>query len=173
MSFFLLMAFYGILAIVLETTWLANIPTDMLRFDFMIIAVAALSFYKEAWRAIPVVIFFGVITDVTSGGPFGMSILSYLIIYGCVRMVLAKISFQAGAALIFWIAMVSVLDKLISALFMMAVTGHLAFAEVILRAAPAQAILDAAVAIFLVPFIKWYWDLSWEKITRPKGLVMK
>ncbi|MBT3182794.1 MAG: rod shape-determining protein MreD [Deltaproteobacteria bacterium] len=173
MSFFLLMALYGILAIVLESTWLSNLPTSMLRFDFIIVAVAALSFYREAWRAIPVIVFFGVITDVASGGPFGMSILSYLIIYGCVRMVLAKISFQAGAALIFWIAMISVLDKLVSAVFMMAVTGRIVFAEVIIQAAPAQAILDAAIAIFLIPFIKWYWDLSWEKITRPKGLVMK
>ena len=81
MSFFLLMALYGILAIVLESTWLSNLPNSMLRFDFIIVAVAALSFYREAWRAIPVIVFFGVITDVASGGPFGMSILSYLIIY--------------------------------------------------------------------------------------------
>jgi hypothetical protein len=42
-----------------------------------------------------------------------------------------------------------------------------------MKSAPAQALLDAATAFALMPFITWYWDLTWEKITRPKGLVMK
>lgn len=167
------MAAYGIVAVVLESTWLANLPVATLRFDFIIIAVAALSFHKDAWRALPVIIFFGVITDVASGGPFGISILSYLIIYGCIRTILAKISFQTGIALLFWVAVISLLDNIISSVFLMAIYGNVAFAEIIMQSAVAQAILDAAMAIFLMPFIRWYWDLSWEKITRPKGLVLK
>ena len=173
MPFFVLMAVYGVFAIVLESTWLSNLPVEMIRFDLIIIAVAALSFYKDAWKAVPTIIFFGVISDVASGVPFGISIISYLIIYGIIRMMISKISFQAGIALIFWVGVISLVDKLISSVFLLAVYGKLVVPEIIIKTAPAQALLDAAMAILLMPFIKWYWDLSWEKITRPKGLVMK
>jgi len=167
------MAFYGIFAIVLESTWLSGWPTEMLRFDFIIIAIAALSFYKEWTSALPVVVFLGIMMDMACGGPFGLSVLSYLIIYGCIRAIIAKISFQAGFALLLWIAIISLMDKFICSLFLLASTGETLFPQVIFRNAPAQALLDAALAIVMIPFIRWYWDLSWEKVTRPKGLVLK
>lgn len=173
MRFFLLMAVYGVVAVVLESTWLAGLPSEMLRFDFIVIAVAALSFYKEWTVSLPVIVFFGIIMDVSSGGPFGLSLLSYLIIYGGMRTIIAKISFQAGLALLFWVAIISLMDKLIKSLILLASTGSVVFPEIIMGSAPAQALLDAVLALALMPFIKWYWSLSWEKITRPKGLVLK
>ncbi len=173
MRFFILMAIYGVIAIVLETTVLSDFPSDMLRFDLMLPAVAALSFYKERRQAIPVIIFFGLIMDVASAAPFGISVLSYLFIYFFIRLIIAKISFQEGIGLLFWVAIISLMDKTICAMVLTATTGKLNFAGIIVERAPAQALLDAAVGLLLVPVLVRYWALSWQKLREPKGLVLK
>lgn len=173
MRFFILMAVFGVIAIVLETTWLSGFPADSLRFDFIIIAVAALSFNLEWRKALPVIVFYGIIMDLASSAPFGMSIFSYVIIYILVRAIVAQISFQAGLALLFWVCIVSLADKVLCSLVVSVANGDLAVLRIMLKRAPMQAIFDSVVALGLVPFLLWYWDLSWEKITRPKGLVLK
>lgn len=173
MRFFILMAIYGVVAVVLETTVLAGWPTDMLSFDLLLPAVAALSFYKEKREAIPVIIFFGMLMDAASAAPFGMSVISYLTIFIFMRLIISKISFQEGIGLLFWVAIVSLIDKAVSLLVIFAKTGDINFFGIILERAPAQALLDAAVALLIVPILVRYWDLSWEKIREPKGLVLK
>jgi rod shape-determining protein MreD len=173
MRFFILMAIYGVVAVVLETTVLAGWPTDMLNFDLLLPAVAALSFYKEKREAIPVIIFFGMLMDAASAAPFGMSVISYLTIFIFMRMIISQISFQEGIGLLFWVAIVSLIDKAVSLLVIFAKTGDINFFGIILERAPAQALLDAAVALLIVPILVKYWDLSWEKIREPKGLVLK
>jgi hypothetical protein len=173
MRFFLLMSAYGIFAIVMMTTLLAGWPTQMLRFDLVMPAVAALSFYAEPRRAVPVIVMLGALMDAASAVPFGMSVLSYLVIYGSVRTIIAKISFQGGVALVFWLAMMSLMDKLVSAMVFFVATGSSDVPLLIAERAPAQALLDAAVGSIMVPIIVKYWDLTWEKIRTPKGLVLK
>ena len=102
-----------------------------------------------------------------------MAIFSYLTIYLFIRTIISKISFQAGLALLFWVGVVSLLDKLFCSVVMFVSTGKMTVPDIIFHRAIPQAILDSMVALPLVPFLKWYWDLSWEKITRPKGLVLK
>jgi rod shape-determining protein MreD len=173
MRFFILMAIYGIAAVVLETTVLAGWPTEMLNFDLVLPAVAALSFYKEKREAIPVIIFFGMLMDAASAAPFGMTVISYLTIFIFMRMIISKISFQEGIGLLFWVAIVSLIDKAVSLIILFAKTGDVNFFGIILERAPAQALLDAAVALLIVPLLVRYWGLSWQKIREPKGLVLK
>lgn len=167
------MALYGILAIVVSTTVLAGFPAQMLRFDFIIPAVAALSFYKERRHAVPLIIFYGIIMDVASGAPFGMSVLSYLIVYAFIRAIIAKISFQEGLALLFWVAIISFLDKLVCMLVMMVSTGNLTIPRIIIERAPMQALLDSVAGMILIPVITRYWNLTWEKIRGRGGLEWK
>lgn len=169
----MLMAIYGVVAVVLETTVLAGWPTEMVDFDLMLPAVAALSFYKEKREAIPLIIFFGMSIDAASASPFGMSVISYLAIFIFMKLIISKISFQEGIGLLFWVAIVSLIDKAVSILILFAKTGEMNFVYIILERAPAQALLDAAVAFVTVPFLIRYWNLSWEKIREPKGLVLK
>ncbi len=173
MRFFLLMCFFGVFSVVVSSTWFADFPSESLRIDFIVVAVAALAFSFEWKQALPVVILFGVLMDASSAAPFGMSVFSYVIIYVFLRAIISKISFQAGPALLFWVAIVSLLDKALSSLVLAASFGDLSVPRIILRLAPAQALIDAVVGLALVPFVVWYSSLSWEKITRPKGLVMK
>ncbi|MFA4972065.1 MAG: hypothetical protein WC683_05595 [bacterium] len=173
MRFFLLMVAYGIVAVVVSTTILAGWPTQMLRFDFILPAVAVISFYKEKREAVPIIVFYGMIVDAASAAPFGMSVLSYIVIYFFVRAIITKISFQEGVALLFWVAIISLVDKVVCAIVLYVSTGELFTSRVILEIAPAQALMDAALGFLIIPMITKYWDLSWEKLTRPKGLVLK
>lgn len=173
MSFFLQMAVFGIAAVVLETTLLADFPAASLRFDFMIVSVAAVAFAFEWRRGLPIVIFYGLIVDAASAGPFGMSVFSYLIVYAFIRTIIANISFQAGLGLLFWVAIVSLVDKAMCLLVLAASTGDMTIPRIIISRAPAQALLDAAVGMALVPLLRWYWGITWEKLTKPNGLVLK
>ena len=91
-------------------------------------------------------------------------------IYAFVRTIIAKISFQEGVGLLFWVAIMSLADKLVGAVVMMVSTGDTSMAGVMIERAPAQALLDAAVGLVMVPLLVRYGDLTWEKIRRPKGL---
>lgn len=173
MGFFLLMAAYGVVAVVLMTTWLAGWPAEMLRFDLILPAVAALSLHVERRQAVPVIVFFGLIMDVSSGAPFGMSILSYVLVYCFIRAIIAKISFHEGVALLFWVSIMSLADKCICALVMLASTGSLTIPTIIAERAPAQALLDAAVGLLLIPALQWYWSLTWDKLHKPRGLQLR
>jgi membrane-associated HD superfamily phosphohydrolase len=173
MCFFLLMAAYGVSAVVLETTLLAGWPVDVLRVDLVLPAVAAISFYRERRQALPVLVLYGVLMDVASSAPFGTAIFSYLVIYTGVRAIVSMISFQRGAGLLFWVAVISLADKGISALLLLISTGEARLPAMILGRAPAQALLDAITGLGVIPFLTWYWDLSWEKLRKPKGLVLR
>jgi cell shape-determining protein MreD len=173
MRFFVLMIIYCIVAITLQTTVLSGLPSNWVRFDFLIILVAALSFFQGWRRAVPIILIMGSLVDVTSATPFGISILSYLVIFLVIRAIISKISFQGGIALLLWIMIVSLFDKSLRSLVLVASAGGAAHVEFLIRGALFQAMLDAVLGVLLIPFIKAYWDLSWEKISRPKGLVFK
>jgi hypothetical protein len=173
MRTFALMLIYCLAALVLEGTWLSSFPTAFAHVDFLIVAVAAISFYREWKEALPLLVVFGVLADIASDCPFGVSLLTYLAIYGFIRTMISKISFQGGPALVFWVAIISALGKAINMLLIMAITGNVGIAKIMVQLMPLQTALDALISLALIPFIRWYWDLSWEKITRPKGLVLR
>ncbi|MBN1282969.1 MAG: hypothetical protein JXA24_04265 [Proteobacteria bacterium] len=173
MRFFILMALYGVAAVVLATTVLAGWPTQMIRFDLIIPAVAVTSFYKGRGEAIPVVLFYGLIVDAASAAPFGMSVLSYVVVYLFVRAIITKISLQEGVGLLFWVAIISLVDKAVCAVVLYVSSDGIYLSRIVMELAPAQALMDAAVGFVVIPIITWYWDLSWEKISRPRGLVLK
>ncbi|MFA4875545.1 MAG: hypothetical protein WC690_09435, partial [bacterium] len=64
----------------------------------------------------------------------------------------------------------SLLDKFVCALVMMVSTGKMTVPGIMIERAPAQALLDAAGGLFIVPLLTRYWGLTWEKIRKPKGL---
>lgn len=164
---------YGIVAIVLESTWLSDLPTDRYHFDFLLIGVAYLGFSQDWKHALPIVAVFGILYDVASAGPFGMALASYIIIYLAIRLIIAKITYQSIMARFGWIAIASVFDKAVCALLLFMWGYDLELVEIFLTRAPIQALVDSTLGLVMIPFLKWYSDFSLEKIFRPKGLVLK
>jgi hypothetical protein len=173
MRLFILYIIYGVFAIVAESTWLAYLPTASYRVDLLIIAVAYLGFSQTWRRAVPVIIVYGTLYDVASSGPFGMALCSYLSIYGLIRLVVSKIAYQSAVSRFGWIAIASLLDKSISAALVFMWGYPLIVPEAMLARAPIQAVINSVVGLALIPFLAWYSELTWDKLFRPKKLVLK
>lgn len=164
---------YGIFAIVAESTWLADVPTSSYRLDFLLIAVTYLGFSQEWRRAVPIILVYGIFYDIASAGPFGMALCSYLAIYGLIRLVVSKIAYQSVVSRFGWVAIASLLDKAISASLVFMWGYPLLVSEAMLARAPIQAVVNSVIGLAMIPFLAWYSELTWEKMFRPKKLVLK
>ncbi|OGQ22381.1 MAG: hypothetical protein A3I05_10140 [Deltaproteobacteria bacterium RIFCSPLOWO2_02_FULL_44_10] len=173
MRFFLLYLFYGIVALALQGTFFASFPYPSVRFDFMLMAIITLAFTEPTKYALPIVILLGALTDAVSVAPFGMSILSYSALYAAMRAIISQISFHAGIGRFFWAALMSFGDKCISGFLLLLWTHKVSVFTAWLAGALPQALCDALLALFFIPFLKWYGKLSLEKLRRSRALVMK
>ena len=173
MRFFILYLIYGVVALALQSTWLANFPTESVRVDLLLIAVVYLSFSVRALNALPIIFLFGGMRDVISLAPFGLSIFSYVAIYMLMRLLMKHIAFQVGFGRFFWVAMLSAADKTICALLLYLWSGNHFLMTIWSQDLLAQACLDALLSLIAMPVLAWYGALQWSEITKPKGLVMK
>jgi rod shape-determining protein MreD len=173
MRLFILYIIYGIIAVVLESTWLSGIPTAKYQFDFLLIAVAYLGFSQEWRHAVPIIVIFGILYDAVSSGPFGTAVSSYLLIYTLLRLVITKIAYQSLVSRFAWVAIASVVDKAVMALLLLMWGYPTSIAELVITRAPLQALFDAGVGLILIPVLAWYTELRWSTMFTPKGLVMR
>lgn len=164
---------YGVTAVVIESTWLSDFPTALIHFDLILMAVIAVALAEDQHGAIASVVILGALLDATSIAPFGLAIFSSLVVYGFIRMIVAKISVEIWVARFVWVGLASLLNKMITALLIFVWSGNLTFVEVAAKIAGPQAIFDAAVGLFMIPLLRRYDSLTWEKLFRPKGLVLK
>ena len=164
---------YGILAVVFESTWLSGFLGTYIHFDFVLMAVIALALAEETKVAIATVIILGALLDVASGAPFGLAIFSFLIVYGFIRSIVAKITIEIWPARFVWVGLASLLNKLMTVLLLFVWSGNVNIVEVLIKIAGPQAVFDACVGLVMVPFLKWYDGLTWAKLFRPKGLVLE
>lgn len=173
MRFFFLYFFYGVISLVLQETFFASFPFQTVRFDFLFMAVMTLAFTTETKRALPLILFFGALTDAVSVAPFGMSILSYSAVYFMMRGIIAQISFHAGFGRFVWGALMSLVDKVVCAFLLLLWTQKFSLFLIWITESFSQALCDATLALFFVPFLTWYSDVSLEKLTKTRKLIMK
>jgi rod shape-determining protein MreD len=173
MRIIILYIIYGVIAIVLQTTWLAGLPTETFQFNLLLPAIVYLGFSCGRSYAIPIIVVLGTFYDVQSAGPFGMALCSYLIIYSLIRMIISKITYQSNVSRFMWVGIASALDKGVGALLLLIWGEKLAISEFLLGKAIIQALLDSAMGVVLIPFLAWYSDLRWSKLFRPKKIVIE
>jgi len=164
---------YGIFAVVIESTCLSNFFGTVIHFDFILMAVIALAIAEDQRGAIASVVILGALLDITSSAPFGLAIFSSLVVYGFIRMIVAKITIEIWVARFVWVGLASLLNKVITLLLLFVWSGNVNVIEVLVKIAGPQAVFDAIVGLFMIPAVRWYDGLTWEKLSRPKGLVFK
>jgi rod shape-determining protein MreD len=170
---FWLFAVYGIVAVTLESTLFASLPSQVVRFDLILLAVIALALAEDQRGVIASVVMLGLFVDVSSSAPFGLATFSLLMIYGFIRMIIAKISIEIWFARFVWVALASLLYKVVTGILTLAWLGNLSVARVLIRSSLPQAAFDGLVGLVLIPLIMKYDGLTWEKIFKPKGLILK
>lgn len=164
---------YGLIAVVLESTLFSNIFGVTVHFDFILMAVIALALAEDQRGVIATVVILGALLDISSGAPFGLAIFSSLVVYGFIRMIVSKITIEIWMARFIWVGLASLLNKIVTLLLMFVWSGNVNIVEVMVKIAGPQALFDAVVGLVMIPALRWYDDLTWAKLFRPKGLVLK
>lgn len=172
MRFFLLYLVYGIAAVALQTTWFCDWPSHLVRLHLVLMAVVSLTFTEEWKRALPLLVVLGLLEDGVSMAPFGSSIMSFVIMYVIMRTIISKISFQPGLGRFVWISFLSFGEQCLFSLLLVIRTGDLVWFQVFLMRGFPQVLFDGVCGLLFMPALVWFTHLSWEKFSKPKGLVV-
>ncbi|MFH1874912.1 MAG: rod shape-determining protein MreD [Pseudomonadota bacterium] len=173
MRVFLLFLFYGLGSVILESTWLAGWPSSLIHFNFILYAVITLALLEEQRGNIFIIVVLGVLMDTLSSGPFGLSVFSYLIVYGFIRMIISRIMVEVWVARFVWVGLASLLEKVATGLLAYIWSGDMFIFEIFMRHALPQAVFDASLGLLMIPLLKKYADLSWNKLFKPKKIIVK
>ncbi len=173
MRLFLLFIFYGLVTAILETTWLAGWPSSMVHFHFILYAVITLALLEEQRGKIFIVVVLGMLVDILSSGPFGLSIFAYLIVYGFIRMIISRIMVEVWVARFVWVCLASLLQKTATGVLTYIWSGDILIFKMFMKYALPQAAFDATLGLIMIPLLKKYADLSWSKLFKPKKIIVK
>lgn len=155
----------------LASTLLAKFPTENLRIDFIFLGVVALGFLKEWLGGLIPIFLVGLITDAVSLTPFGIHIFVYLTVFGIIRFANSLIYAQSSSSRIFWATFVSVVAIWLKAGVLALFYKNTQFINFAFLYFAPQAILNGVLALITIPLFGHLVKITWQDITRPKGLV--
>ncbi len=173
MKRFLFIVIYSVVSIVLETTLLTNIPHSHFHFNFIILMVAYISFALSWSEGVPSILFMGLLQDSVSLAPFGVTAVSYLLIFFLVKLILGRVYFNTPVSRFIEVSSISVLDKLVVMVVVLITRGIDSFHIFwVVRMIP-QAVFNGLFAVIWLPVIHWYINLSKEKFFKKKEIILK
>ncbi len=169
----LLIIIWALFWLVLESTWLNSFPTNSIRLDMVFVSVLAIGFISEIESGLLPAFVMGIIADAFSPAPFGTLTFIYIAAYWVVRFATSAIYLRSYVARFVWTAAASIgAIWLKAALFALFFKNPQFLAIALWRFLP-QAAWNGALGIIVIPFFKWYISLSWDKIFKEEGLVLK
>jgi len=171
-SFFLFIA-WVLVWLALESTVLSNFPTANVRIDMVFLAVVATGFYFEFKDGLFYVLIAGIATDAVSYAPFGICTASYVLAFSAIRLAASTIYVQSVSARFVWTSIISSLTLWGKATLLSLALNNLNSLHFTLWNFLQQSLFNGLLAIFVIPLFHWYITLSWEKIFKSKGLVLK
>lgn len=173
MKQFMLITIWTVFWIALESTLLKDFPAEVINFDIVFISVAAIGFNYDIKVGIWPVLLMAIISNGASVSPFGIIISVYLIAYFGIRFATATIYIHSSMARFFWTFVASCIGIWLQAGLTALYFKNPAFITLaFLRFLP-QSAFNGFISILIIPLFELYMGLSWEKLTRPKGLVLK
>lgn len=159
--------------LILESTLFRHFPTDHIRLDMTFLAVLSIGFSMEWHEGIASVLLIGLISDAVSPAPFGILTTIYLISFATIRTATSMIYLHSVIARIVWISSASMIAIWLKSILFALAYKNADFLALSLFDFIPQTLLNTAAGLAVVPLFNRYVNLSWEKIFRPKGLVLK
>ncbi|MFH1654085.1 MAG: hypothetical protein ABIE74_08505 [Pseudomonadota bacterium] len=155
MRSFLFFALYGLIATALQNTWLSGDFFFGVHINLLLPVVLFAGLNMQWSRAIPILIFLGLLTDLSTHSPLGISSFTYCIIYSFITLMSSFITIDTFVSRFVWLAVVSFMDKFFRGLFLYLLRGDEKWFAFVFKNAPFQAIADALLGVFIVGlFIK-------------------
>lgn len=173
MKKYLFIALWTLFWLALEGTVLAGFPIAGLSFDVVFVSVVSVGFSADSEDGFAQVSLMGLLSDAVSPAPFGILTFVYLAAFAGIRFATSTIYLNSPLARFVWTVAASAAATLIRANLTALLLKNPAFMEQALIYFLPQSALTGLIGIFVIPMFQSYLNLSWEKLTRPDGLVLK
>lgn len=170
---YLLFFVFALLSVLLESTLLSHIPSESVRFDLVFLAAVFAGIKYDVRKGFGIVLLLGLLNDTFTGAPFGTSAVSYMVVFLCIRVVVANIFLHSSLSRLFWVVVFSLLNQAVGMLVVLLVIGRPVYFYAVLLWVIPQALFNGLLGMITLPLLDRYSELKLEKITRPKGLVLK
>ncbi len=159
--------------LVIESTLLRSFPTEAVRLDVLFLSVLAIGFKNEWDEGLTAVLLIGVICDAASPAPFGVVTATYVAAFFAVRFANATVYLRSVLARFVWTFAASVIYLWLKAAIVALIYNNPFFIKYAFLWFVPQSLFNAVAGFLFVPLFLWFTGLTWEKIVRPKGLVLK
>lgn len=173
MNIYLLFAFYGLIAAVLNGTLLSSFPSESLRLQLHFLGVVYAGVTYEWRQGLPIVLILGLFSTAYGSAPFITDVVAFMAVYFLIRLVVGNIFLNSVLGKVTWVIVFSLICQgieLAIILLLKKTTVYFHFAKWWIVP---QALVNSMLGIALLPFFSWYTGLSWQGLRRPKGLVLK
>jgi cell shape-determining protein MreD len=170
---YLLIIIWSIAWLVAETTLLKNFPGGKVHIDIIFLTIMAFGFLMEWREAIIPVIIIGFAADAVSSAPFGVFTATYIATLASIRAATSTIYLQSHIARFVWVAVASTLAIGLKAGIISLIYKNHVFMIMALWSFIPQSIFNAVLGLVVIPIFREYLNLTWEKIARPTGLVLR
>ncbi|MBI2342005.1 MAG: rod shape-determining protein MreD [Deltaproteobacteria bacterium] len=173
MRYYLLIIIWTIAWLVAETTLLKSVPGHNLHIDIIFLTIMAFGFMKEWREALIPVILIGFIADAVSAAPFGVFTVTYIATLAAIRAATSTIYLQSHLARFVWVTVASALAiSLKAGIISLIYKNHVFMLTAFWNFIP-QSVFNAVLGLAVIPIFREYLNLTWEKIVRPSGLVLR
>jgi cell shape-determining protein MreD len=159
--------------IVAESTLLRSFPSETIRLDVLFLSVLAIGFKHEWHEGLTSVLLIGLICDAVSPAPFGIASAAYAAAFFAVRAAGAAVYLRSVTARLVWTCAASAFYLWLKAGALTLVFGNPFFVKYALLRFVPQSLFNALAGLMFIPMFWWFTGLTWEKIVRPKGLVLR
>lgn len=173
MKTYLLTICWVLFWLVIGSTFLGDVPGKNLSIDVIFLTVLAIGFSKEWDEGSTHIAIIGLICDAISPAPFGIITITYFLAFTSIRMATSTIYVQSRVSQLVWTMVASGLAIWVKAIIMAFIFRNENFLQIAMWSFIPQSFLNAFLGIIFIPFFDWYHTLTWEKLFRPKGLVLK
>lgn len=164
---------WTLLWLALQSTLLNGFPLGFMRIDLVMMAVIAIAFTQETRDGLAPVMVIGMISDAVSSAPFGILTSVYTVAYFSIRFATSAIYLNSPSARFFWSMTATAIALWTKAGLTALIFKNAHFITMNLWIFAPQSFFNGLIGMFFIPFYSWYLDITWERIMRPKGLVLR
>ena len=173
MKLFIFYFLYGVIAIALQSTWLAHFPSNWVRIDFVTLAVLFLAIHSEQNNHWFYIVLLALLSDVASYVPFGTGLIIYPTTFLIIRWFLRRVALQNYLSQFVWVFVFSVLHQLCSNVLIQVFLGYNYFSLQGTIQLLGQALWNSGCGFLLFPLLRKMHHTSVQDWFKPKGITLR
>lgn len=155
MLYYILFTTYGLIAVALQCTWFSGAIFSDVHLNLILPFVLFAGVNLNLKQALPILILYGLLSDLSTSSPAGLTSASFVVVYEIVRFISAVISIESTLAKLFWLIIISMINLFISNFFMFVFTGNFEWIRIFMGHFLTQAVLDGFTGFFIIDLFRY------------------